>query len=222
MSHALIIGASRGIGAEFVRQYRAEGWLVTATARSEEALATLRAQGATALALEVASAESASRLAWQVDGAAFDVVVVNAGVYGPRTQGLQPPSEADFDAVMHTNVLGPMRVLPQLADALAPGARLAVISSRMASMGLRASTSGWLYRASKAALNSVLKDASLVLAGRAVCVAFHPGWVRTDMGGAGADLDVSDAVRDMRRTLAGLSAADNGRFLNHDGAAIDW
>jgi len=222
MSHVLVVGASRGIGLEFVRQYRADGWQVTATARSEAALAALRDLGAAAIALDVASADSTSRLAWQIDGAAFDVAVLNAGVYGPRTQGLQPPAEAEFDAVMHTNVLGAMRVLPQLADALAPGARLAVISSRMASMGARSGPSGWLYRASKAALNSVLKDTSLVLAGRAVCVAFHPGWVRTDMGGAGADLDAADSVASLRRTIAALTPLHNGCFLNHDGMPIDW
>ena len=126
---------------------------------------------------------------------------------------------------MHTNVLGAMRVLPQVAEALAPGAALAVISSRMGSIALRAAPAGWLYRASKAALNSVLKDVSLVLAGRAVCVALHPGWVRTDMGGGGADLEVADSVAAMRRTLAALGAADNGRFLNFDGRrwpGSDW
>jgi NAD(P)-dependent dehydrogenase (short-subunit alcohol dehydrogenase family) len=220
--NTLILGASRGIGFEFVRQYRAAGASVTATARSDDALKTLRELGATALALDVASAESASRLAWQIDGAAFDVVVLCAGVYGPRTTGLQPPTEADFDTVMHTNVLGPMRVIPQLADALAPGARLAVLSSHMGAIGPRASTHGWLYRASKAALNSVLKDASLVLDGRATCVSFHPGWVRTDMGGEGAQLDVSDSVAQMRVVIAALSPKDNGRFLNHDGTSIPW
>jgi NAD(P)-dependent dehydrogenase (short-subunit alcohol dehydrogenase family) len=220
--HTLVIGASRGLGLEFVLQYRAAGAAVTATARDDAGLDRLRALGAKALRLDVADAASASGLAWPIDGETFDTVIVNAGVYGPRHDGLQTPTEAEFDAVMHTNVLGVMRVLPQLVDALAPGARLAVISSRMGSMGLRTSAAGWLYRASKAALNSVLKDASLVLAGRAICVALHPGWVRTDMGGAGADLEVPDAVADMRRTLAALKPADNGGFFNHDGKPLAW
>ena len=220
--NVLIVGASRGLGLEFVRQYRADGARVTGTARTEAGLAALRALGATALELDVSVAESASRLAWQIDGAAFDVVVVCAGVYGPKTSGLEPPTEADFDAVMRTNVLGPMRVIPQLVDALAKGAKLAVISSRMGSIGARSNPGGWLYRASKAAVNSVLKDASLVLAGKAVCVSLHPGWVRTDMGGAGADLAPEQSVADMRRAIAGLTAADHGRFLNHDGSPIPW
>jgi NAD(P)-dependent dehydrogenase (short-subunit alcohol dehydrogenase family) len=220
--HTLVIGASRGLGLEFVSQYRAAGAAVTATARDDAGLSRLRALGAKALKLDVADAASASGLAWSIDGEAFDTVIVNAGIYGPRHDGLQSPTAADFDAVMHTNVLGAMRVLPQLVDALAPGARLAVISSRMGSMGLRTSSAGWLYRASKAALNSVIKDASLVLAGRAVCVALHPGWVRTDMGGTGADLEVPDAVADMRRTLAALQPADNGGFFNHDGKPLAW
>ena len=220
--NALIIGASRGIGLEFVRQYRADGAKVTATARSDAALKTLRELGATALTLDVASMASASGLAWQIDGSAFDVVVVCAGVYGPSTTGLQPPTEADFNAVMQTNVLGPMRVIPQVVDALAAGAKLAVLSSHMGAIGPRESTHGWLYRASKAALNSVLKDVSLVLDGRATCVSFHPGWVRTEMGGEGAQLDVDDSVAQMRAVIAGLTPRDNGRFLNHDGTSIPW
>jgi NAD(P)-dependent dehydrogenase (short-subunit alcohol dehydrogenase family) len=222
MSKVLIIGGSRGIGLEWVRQCCAAGDTVTATARSDDGLARIQALGAHALRLDVADAASAAGLAWFIDGEAFDVVVLGAGVYGPRSAGLQAPTQDEFDAVMHTNVLGAMRVLPQLVDALAPGARLAVLSSRMGSMGLRAASSGWLYRASKAALNSVLKDASLELAGKAICVAFHPGWVRTDMGGAGADIDVATSVADMRRTLAGLQPQDNGAYLNHDGLPLAW
>jgi len=218
----LVIGASRGIGFELVRQYLADGAQVSATARDDAGLDRLRDAGATALRLDVADGTSASALAWQIDGEVFDVVLLSAGTFGPRSDGLDAPSVGDFDRVMHTNVLGAMRVLPQLAGALAPGARLAVLSSRMGSMGQRAAASGWLYRASKAALNSVLKDASIVLAGKAVCVALHPGWVRTDMGGAGADLDVADSAAGIRRTLAALQPADNGGFLNFDGTPIAW
>jgi NAD(P)-dependent dehydrogenase (short-subunit alcohol dehydrogenase family) len=219
---ALIVGASRGIGLEFVRQWRADGVQVTATARDAAGLARLNALGATAFQLDVADVASAASLAWHIDGERFDTVVIVAGVYGPRTGALDAPTEADFDSVMHTNVLGPMRVLPQIAAALAPNARLVVISSRMGSMGLRAGTAGWLYRASKAAVNSVLKDASIVLGAQAVCVALHPGWVRTDMGGAGADLAVSDAVATMRRTIAALTPRHNGAFLDHDGSPLAW
>jgi len=220
--NVLIVGASRGIGLELVRQYRAADARVTATARSDDALATLRAIGANAIALDVANAESASRLAWQIDGEAFDVIVFCAGVYGPRATGLEPPTEAEFAAVMNTNVLGPMRVLPSLVDALAPGAKLALLSSRMGAIGPRTGHQGWLYRASKAAANSVLKDVSQVLAGRCICVSLHPGWVRTEMGGAGGDLAPEQSASDIRRVIAGLSAADNGRFINHDGATIPW
>jgi NAD(P)-dependent dehydrogenase (short-subunit alcohol dehydrogenase family) len=226
--NVLIVGASRGLGLEFVRQYRADGARVTATARADDGLAAIAALGAKPLKLDVTDAASASALAWQIDGAAFDTVFYVSGVYGPRTAGMEPPSQDDFDAVMHTNVLGAMRVLPSVADALAPpvggapGARIGVISSRMGSIGLRNGTAGWTYRASKAAVNSVMKDASIALAGRALCAAFHPGWVRTEMGGAGADIDASESIAGMRRALAGLDAARNGSFLNYDGTTLAW
>lgn len=219
---ALVIGASRGIGLELVRQYRDQGLAVTATARDDAGLARLQALGARALRLDVAQTTSVAGLAWQVDGEQFDLVVHNAGVYGPVTQGLQSPSQADFDAVMHSNVLGAMLVLPQLVDVLAPGARLAVISSRMGSMGQRSHPGMWLYRASKAAVNSVLKDVSLALQGRALCVALHPGWVRTDMGGAEADLSVEDSVAALRRLLARLDDSHHGGFFDQTGERLPW
>jgi NAD(P)-dependent dehydrogenase (short-subunit alcohol dehydrogenase family) len=220
--NVLIIGASRGIGLELVKQHLAAGDKVTATVRSEAAHAQLAQQGAKTLWLDVADMASCSGLAWQIDGEAFDTVWFVAGVYGPRSTGLQPPTEAEFDDVMHTNVLAAMRLLPAVADTLAPNAKIAVISSIMGSMALRTSASGWLYRASKAALNSVLKDAAFVLQGRATCVTLHPGWVQTDMGGDGADITVEHSVQTMRRTVASLSSEDNGRFLNHDGQPLAW
>jgi NAD(P)-dependent dehydrogenase (short-subunit alcohol dehydrogenase family) len=221
-SSVLVVGASRGIGLELVRQYRAEGVRVTATARDDAGLHALTSLGAKALRVDVAKMASVSSLAWQIDGEGFDTVFFVAGVYGPQQAGLDTPTEAEFDDVMHANVLGPMRVIPQVLDALAPGARLGILSSRMGSIGGRTNPSGWLYRASKAAVNSVLKDTALALADRAICVALHPGWVRTDMGGAGADLSVEASARDLRRTLASRQPADSGGFFNHDGAPIPW
>jgi len=220
--NVLVVGASRGIGLEFVRQYRAAGAQVTATARDEASLSRLRELGAAAFALDVTDPASVSQLAWRLDGAALDVVVLVAGVYGPRTQGLEPPSVADFDAVMRSNVLGAMQVVPQLVDALAPGARVAALTSRMGSIGERSGHSGWLYRASKAALNSVMKDVSSVLAGRALCAVFHPGWVQTDMGGASATLTPEKSVSDLRARIAALTSAEHGGFFDHDGSRIAW
>jgi len=219
----LVVGASRGIGLEFVRQYRADSAEVTATARNDDALGALHALGARAFALDVTVAASVARMGWRCKDTLFDVALFVAGVYGPAgLDAMDAPDEDDFDAVMRANVLGPMRVLPQMAERLVPGGTLAVISSRMGSMGARTNGGGWLYRASKAAVNSVLKDVSLTLAGRATCVSFHPGWVRTDMGGAGADLSVEQSVADLRRVIAGLTPADNGRFIDHDGSTIPW
>ena len=222
LRRVLVLGASRGIGLELVRQYRAAGLAVTATARDDAGLARLRALGATALQLDVAQVTSVAGLAWQIDGEQFDVVVYNAGVYGPITQGLQSPSAADFDAVMHANVLGAMLALPQVVDALAPGARVAVLSSTMGSIGLRTHPGMWLYRASKAALNSVLRDVSMALDGKALCVALHPGWVRTDMGGPDADLSVEESAASLRRVLAGLTPAQQGAFLGPRGETLPW
>jgi NAD(P)-dependent dehydrogenase (short-subunit alcohol dehydrogenase family) len=221
-ANVLVVGASRGIGLEFVRQCRAEGARVTATARDDAGLERLRALGATALPLDVASAAGASALALPIDGERFDLVLLNAGIMGPRKNGFEAPTQEEFDAVMHTNVLGPMRLLAQVQPALAPQAVLAFMSSNMGGLTRRSNAGSWLYRTSKTALNSVMRDASLVLAGQAICVSLHPGWVRTDMGGTQADLGVEESVSSLRCTLAALTPADNGRFLNHDGQPLPW
>ncbi len=222
----LVIGASRGIGLEFVAQYRKDGATVTATARDDKGLARLTALGATALKLDVVDAASASGLAWQIEGAGFDVAIINAGVnanpQAERARGLGAPPEDEFDKVMRTNVLGPMRVIPQIAEAMAPGGKLAVLSSRMGSIGSRTAAGSSLYRASKAAVNSVLKDAALTLGSKLTCISFHPGWVRTDMGGSGADLDVATSVGGMRKVIASLSPKETGSFFNYDGKVIAW
>jgi len=218
----LVIGASRGIGLELVRQYRAEGADVTASARSEEGLARLRALGAAAITVDVADAASAAGLGWQIEGQRFDVAIVNAGVSGTRVAPLEPPTEENFDLVMRTNVLGPMRVIPAIADALAPGARLAVLSSRMGSIA--ESSGGYdLYRMSKAAQNILARglfEQGAKRRGIAV-LSLHPGWVQTDMGGPAATLTVGESVRGLADVLSAEHPAEH-RFLAHDGSEIPW
>jgi NAD(P)-dependent dehydrogenase (short-subunit alcohol dehydrogenase family) len=222
MPTALIIGASRGIGHEMVRQYRADGWRVIATARKQEDCDELVHLGAEAHQLDVTVADSIAALAWRLDDEQVDAAWLVAGVYGPTHGSF--PTGPEFDAVMHTNVLAAMRLIPVVGPLLADTrGKLAVVSSRMGSIGERSDTQGTLYRASKAALNSVLKDASITYGAQGVtCVAFHPGWVQTDMGGSGASLTPEHSVRDLRATLARVDASANGSFLNHDGAAIAW
>jgi NAD(P)-dependent dehydrogenase (short-subunit alcohol dehydrogenase family) len=222
MPTALILGASRGIGHELTRQYKQDGWRVIATARTPEDVAKLVQLGAEAHQLDVTNADSIAGLGWKLDDEKIDAAWLVAGVYGPHGDGF--PTQEEFDTVMHTNVLSAMRLIPVVAPLVASTrGKLAVLSTRMASMGERSSTSGSLYRASKAALNSVLVDASLTYGPQGVtCIAFHPGWVQTDMGGSGAPLTVEQSAGDLRRTLAAVQPSANGSFLNHDGTPIPW
>lgn len=221
MPTALIIGASRGIGLELARQYRADGWRVIATARTEKDCNKLAALECQAHRLDVNSVESIGALGWKLDDEKLDVAFLNAGAFGPRTSF---PTEEEFDLVMHTNVFAAMRLLPLIAPLVcAARGKLAVLSSHMGSIGERAACNATLYRASKAALNSVLADTALRFGPEgATCIAFHPGWVKTEMGGAGAELEVDVSVAGMRTTLAALTSSDNGKFLNYDGAPLSW
>ncbi|ACC69370.1 SDR family oxidoreductase [Paraburkholderia phymatum] len=225
MKTVLIVGASRGIGREFVKQYRHDGWRVLATARDAQSLGELVTLGAEALSLDVAAPEDIAGLGWKLDGERLDAAVIVSGVYGPQTEGIETVTAEDFDFVMTTNVRGPMQLIPVLLPLVedAQGV-LAVLSSRMGSINDTTGTTGWLYRASKAALNEVLKVTS-VQTRRATCVSLHPGWVRTDMGGASAAVDPAQSVRGMREVLAQAASTPHlfhGRFFQFDGTALEW
>jgi NAD(P)-dependent dehydrogenase (short-subunit alcohol dehydrogenase family) len=225
MKTALIIGASRGIGHEFAREYCRDGWRVLATARDKSSLQALDAMGAQTFPLDVTQPEQIASLAWQLDEERIDVAVVVSGVYGPRTEGVETVDADDFDQVMHTNVRGPMQLIPVLLP-LTDAARgvLAVVSSKMGSIGQASGTTGWLYRASKAALNCALKTASLE-SRHSACIALHPGWVRTEMGGSSAAIDVAHSVAGMRGVIAQAGAMRdefNGAFVQYDGTKLEW
>jgi NAD(P)-dependent dehydrogenase (short-subunit alcohol dehydrogenase family) len=225
MPAALVLGASRGLGLEFATQYLAEGWTVYATHRAEPDRVRLRDLGAHTLKLDVLDADDLAGLAWQLDGERVDVAVVNAGVYGPRNSNLQqPPAIDEFDLVMRTNVLGPMRLLPRLAPLLGPArGTLAFVSSRMGSISATGASHGMLYRVSKAAENMVAKLAHVELAALGVRVlALHPGWVRTDMGGPNAEVDVAASIAGLRRVIADPVAYPGGGFYDYRGQSLAW
>ena len=225
MKTVLIVGASRGIGREFAHQYRKAGWRVLATARDEASLQALEELGAETFSLDITVPAEIAALGWKLDGERLDAALLVSGVYGPRTDSVETVTAEDFDEVMVTNVRGPMQLIPILLPLVedANGV-LAVLSSKMGSITEATGTTGWLYRVSKAALNDALKIASLQTR-RAACVALHPGWVRTDMGGAQAAIDPGRSVSGMRQVLAQAAAAHesfNGRFFQYDGTSLEW
>lgn len=220
MATVLVIGASRGIGLEFVGQYREAGDRVIATARDDAGLARLRELGAEALRVDVADPASVSGLAWPLEGEKIDVALYVAGVF-PQGSALTPPTREAFDHTMHVNLLGAMQVIPQVAPLVeAARGRFAVLSSAMAQIAGVSDSRGWVYRASKAALNMAVAAAQHDYP-EAILVAISPGWVQTDMGGASAPLSPERSVADMRRTLARLTPREGGRFIDHDGRPFD-
>jgi NAD(P)-dependent dehydrogenase (short-subunit alcohol dehydrogenase family) len=222
MTTILVIGASRGIGLEFVRQYREAGCRVIATVRDDAGRERVQALGAQALTVDVAHPASVSGLAWMLDGEKIGVALYVAGVIR-RPGALTPPTREDFDAVMHANVLGAMQAIPQVAPLVADARGVfAFLSSSMSQIGSVPGSDSWLYRTSKAALNMAVAAAQHDYPG-ATLVTIDPGWVQTDMGGAAAPLTVQASVRGMRETLAGLTPADKGHLLHHDGRrAAHW
>jgi NAD(P)-dependent dehydrogenase (short-subunit alcohol dehydrogenase family) len=216
----LILGASRGIGLEFLRQYRAAGDTVIATARGDEGLRQIDALGAKALRLDVSDTASISGLGWQIDGEKIDVALYVAGVMS-RGGARQAPARDDFDRVMRTNVWGAMQAIVQVAPLVqAASGKFVFISSQMGRIAGVDSSYSWLYRASKAALNMAVASAQPDYP-QATFVAMSPGWVRTEMGGDGAPLSVEESVSAMRKAVQALTPAQRGAFLGHDGRRFE-
>ena len=220
MSTILVIGASRGIGLALVQQYCAAGSRVIATVRDAEGRRRVQALGAEVHRLDVADPASVSSLAWLLDGEEIDLALYVAGVWSDLYADT-PPTQQAFDRVMHTNVLGAMQVLPQVAPLVqAAGGVVGLLSSEMSRLD-EAGPDAWLYRVSKAALNMVVASSQAQWPGARV-VALDPGWVQTDMGGAAAPLSIAQSVQGLVQTLAGVTDADAGHLLRYDGTRQAW
>ncbi|HEY6239251.1 MAG TPA: SDR family oxidoreductase [Burkholderiales bacterium] len=220
----LVTGAGRGLGQEFARQYAADGWKVIGTVREARAKAALTKLGAEAHIADVTDRKSIARLAAALKGVPIDVLICNAGIYGPRGMKL---GRFDYDAweeVLRVNLVGPAAVVEALLENVAAGERriVAMMSSRLGSIA-EMRGGDYFYASSKAALNALGKGLSVALAPRGITVvSLTPGWVRTDMGGKGAPLAPETSIRGMRKVIAGLSPEKSGTFINYDGSEVPW
>lgn len=229
MSHWFIAGASRGIGLELARQLALRGARVTASVRSEngraalrEALAPLGDRGQI-LIFDTRDAAQIRAAAAEVSEP-IDALVANAGAYGPQRQSTL---DMDFDGVLdlvNINTLGPLRVIQAFLPLLRQGERprIAVMSSVLGSMALEG-TFNVGYRLSKAGLNKIVQCLADDLKPEGVAViSMHPGWVRTDMGGPDAPVGVEESAAGIIGVVERLTLADTRRFVDYEGAEIDW
>jgi len=228
MPTLLITGANRGLGLEFARQYANDGWRVIATVRAPEKATTLAALGrAVAIHhLDVADLGAVAAFARALGEESIDVLIANAGVSGPR--GMRPEAidaeEASAcEKVFRVNAMAPLALAGAFVGAVARSKerKMIAISSRLGSIAANNDGGLYGYRSSKAALNALWRSFAIDHP-EVIATLLHPGWVRTDMGGAGAPLGAEESVAGMRRVIARLGKADSGRFYDYQGESIPW
>lgn len=227
MPTVLITGANRGLGLEFAKQYAADGWSVIATCRNPIGVGELaQIEGDIAVyGLDVLSEVSITRFVKDLNGRAIDVLINNAGVYGPKPVKAADATLEDWTPVMQTNAMAPLFIARALLANVQAGERKLIvnISSIMASIEDQAPGNEYIYRSSKTALNMVMANYAKEIADTGVAVTmFHPGWVQTDMGGPNATLTPSESITHLRASIEKLSFADTGKFLNYDGTPLPW
>lgn len=232
MKTALITGANRGIGLEFARQYAADGWKVLACARHPEAsgdLARLANQHpglVEVMRLDVSDLGQIEQLAKTLKEASIDLLINNAGVYSENdAKGFGHVDYDEWMRVLRINTMAPLRMAECFASHMSGSSVkiIASLSSIMGSVSDNSSGGNYLYRSSKAALNMVVKSLSIDLKASGITpVVFHPGWVRTDMGGPDAAITVEQSVSGMRRVIGDLKPSDSGKFLDYTGREIPW
>ena len=216
MPTLFITGANRGLGLEFVRQYRADGWDVIATVR--ETSPELEALGAEVRILDLSdpTAVSGARA-----GRPIDLLIANAGTYGPR-DARDAAGAAEWLDTFAVNTVAPyllaQALLPEVRSA---GGKLIAISTRMGSLADNSSGGFLAYRSSKTALNMAWQTLALANPDL-VCVPLHPGWVQTRMGGASAPVTPQQSISGMRKVIAGPTPAQSGAFLDYQGQPIPW
>ena len=226
---ALIVGANRGIGLGVTREFLARGWNVIATARDPahaSALHELEAAhiGRVSIArLDMNDTAALDGFAAGLGDKVLDAVLVNAGVSGPAHMSADKATAEETGALMFTNAIAPVRLARSLAHHVRAGSGVVAFTTSV--MGSVAANTGGheLYRASKAALNSLSRGLWGELSRRKLTLlSLHPGWVRTDMGGPSAAVSVEDSARGMVDVIERQSGAHQHRFLAYTGEELPW
>ncbi|WP_022880096.1 SDR family NAD(P)-dependent oxidoreductase [Microbacterium sp. B19] len=231
LSHrsVLVVGASRGLGLAIARTYVERGARVVATVRGEvpEPLRAVRDAAPDRVEFEhvdIADGASITALAKRLEGRTFDLLFVVAGIsLAPRTQAAADIDDDDFALTMATNALGAMRVVERLHPLVAETGTIAVLSSGQGSITNNTSGGFEVYRASKAAVNQLMRSFAARHAddSRALLL-LAPGWIRTDMGGAGAGLEIDEAIPPLIDTVEAQRGAPGLRFLDRTGTPVPW
>ena len=221
---ALIVGASRGLGLGLVGTFLKQGWRVTATQRRPSAeLAALASDALRIETVDIDDDAAVSSLHGRLGPQRYDLIFVVAGV---ATQAHDPLHAVPRDVaaqVYLTNAVSPVRFAELFRDRLAPGGSLALMSSILGSVALN-EAGGWEnYRASKAALNTLARafEARHRDSGLSVLL-LHPGWVRTEMGGAEADIDVETSVTGLAQVITDRLGQPGTAYLDYRGETLSW
>ncbi len=225
---ALIVGASRGLGLALAHEYLKRGWRVIATVRGSRRthLHDLAAASEGRLEIEqvdINARDGLANLRQRLDQRRLDLLFVNAGVAIDPDATIGKVSTEDFVSVMLTNALSPMRVIESLHTLVPPSGTIVAMSSDLGSVSGNAD-GGWeVYRASKAALNSLMRSFAARHAGdpRSLLL-MAPGWVRTDMGGPEAELSVEESIPRVVDTVSAQAGIAGLQYLDYQGRIVPW
>lgn len=231
MTTILITGANRGLGLEFCKQYAQENWNVIACCREPEKATDLTKlanefSNISVLRLNVSDLNQIDQLAKQLDGIAIDVLLNNAGIYGDESgHGFGNLDYEQWQKNMTVNVFAPVKLTEAFLPNLQRGEQKKVVamSSLMGSIEDNGSGGSILYRSSKSALNSAMKSIAIDNKQKKIAILIlHPGWVKTDMGGSNAPMEIPESVSKMRATIANFTLEQSGEFLRYDGKQLPW
>jgi NAD(P)-dependent dehydrogenase (short-subunit alcohol dehydrogenase family) len=227
MNTACIIGASRGLGLALAEEYLKRGWQVVATVRSvQTGLHALVERYAKTLEIErvdINEPDQVAALRSKLGDRQIDLLFVNAGVSSGHGETIADVSTEEFARVMITNALSPMRAIEAFQSLVSPKGVIAAMSSGLGSVADN-ERGGWeVYRASKAALNTLMRSFAARHPGDTrTMLVVAPGWIRTDMGGPQAPFSIEESIPLIADMITSNSGKPGLRYLNRLGETVRW